>query len=228
MGRPVVPVIVSSLVVIFAVVELVFLPFLAQTFLYHEPLVAGAFMGLAVKTDGAAVAAGAITEALVRAKALSVQGLHYQPGWITGVSATVKVFIDAFIGVWAFVLAWIWSAKIEIRSGERVRTREIWDRFPKFILGCVATFLIALGIGILSPALLAKTKVASAQVNVFRGIFFAMSFFTIGVVSDFRKLWEEGIGRLALVYVLCLFGFVIWVALAISWLFFHGIRPPLA
>jgi Na+/glutamate symporter len=59
-------------------------------------------------------------------------------------------------------------------------------------------------------------------------IFFVMTFFTIGVVSDFRKLWEEGIGRLALVYVLCLFGFVIWVALAISWLFFHGIRPPLA
>jgi uncharacterized membrane protein YadS len=227
-ARPVIPVMVSSLVVIFAVVELVLLPFLAQTFLYHEPLVAGAFMGLAVKTDGAAVAAGAITEALVQAKALSVQGLHYQPGWIMGVSATVKVFIDAFIGVWAFVLAWIWSAKIENRSGERVRPREIWDRFPKFILGYVATFLIALGIGILSPALLAKTKVASAQANVFRGIFFTMTFFTIGVVSDFRKLWEEGIGRLALVYVLCLFGFVIWVALAISWLFFRGIRPPLA
>ena len=44
---------------------------------------------------------------------------------------------------------------------------------------------------------------------------------------NFRKLWEEGIGRLALVYVLCLFGFIIWVGLAISWIFFHGIHPPL-
>jgi len=25
-----------------------------------------------------------------------------------------------------------------------------------------------------------------------------------------------------------LFGFVIWVGLLISWLFFHGIKPPLA
>ncbi len=36
-ARPIVPIMVSSLVVIFAVVELIFLPFLAQTFLYTEP-----------------------------------------------------------------------------------------------------------------------------------------------------------------------------------------------
>jgi uncharacterized membrane protein YadS len=59
-ARPMVPIMVSSLVVIFAVVELIFLPFVAQTFLYKEPMVAGAWMGLAVKTDGAAVASGQI------------------------------------------------------------------------------------------------------------------------------------------------------------------------
>lgn len=61
-ARPLIPVLVSSLVVVFAVVEVLVLPFLAQTFLSHEPLVAGAWMGLAIKTDGAAVAGGAITE----------------------------------------------------------------------------------------------------------------------------------------------------------------------
>ena len=35
------------------------------------------------------------------------------------------------------------------------------------------------------------------EANVFRSIFFVMTFFTIGVVSNFRKLWEEGIGKLA-------------------------------
>ena len=54
-----------------------------------------------------------------------------------------------------------------------------------------------------------------------------ISFFSIGVLSNFRKLWQEGIGRLAAVYVVSLFGFVIWVGLAISWLFFGGITPPL-
>jgi hypothetical protein len=32
----------------------------------------------------------------------------------------------------------------------------------------------------------------------------------------------------AAVYVISLFGFVIWVGLLISWLFFAGIKPPLA
>jgi len=47
-------------------------------------------------------------------------------------------------------------------------------------------------------------------------------------VSNFKKLWEEGIGKLALVYVVCLFGFIIWIGLVISWIFFHGILPPTA
>src|SRR6516165_6955919 len=45
-ARPIIPVLVSSLVVI-AVVEVLILPFLAQTFLWQEPLVAGAWIGLA-------------------------------------------------------------------------------------------------------------------------------------------------------------------------------------
>ncbi len=57
---------VSSLVVIFSVVELILLPILAQLVLWSEPMVAAAWMGLAVKTDGAAVASGAVTEALIR------------------------------------------------------------------------------------------------------------------------------------------------------------------
>src|SRR6202034_3701375 len=45
-ARPVIPVLVSSLVVIFAVVEVLILAFVGQTGLAHEPLVAGAWMGL--------------------------------------------------------------------------------------------------------------------------------------------------------------------------------------
>jgi uncharacterized membrane protein YadS len=225
-ARPVVPVMVSSLVVIFAVVELLFLPFLAQHFLYTEPMVAGAWMGLAVKTDGAAVASGAIAESLIHAKALAIQGVQYKPGWIMAVTATVKVFIDVFIAIWAFILAYIWTAKIERKEGEKVRAGQIWERLPKFILGYLVTFAAVLAVGLMAPAIIPKAKAAMGQAGVFRGIFFAMTFFTIGVVSNFRKLWEEGIGRLAVVYVLCLFGFIIWIGLVISWLFFHGVKPP--
>lgn len=225
-ARPVVPIMVSSLVVIFAVVELLVLPFMAEHLLWKEPMVAGAWMGLAVKTDGAAVASGAVAESLIRAKALAMEGTNYKEGWIVGTAATVKVFIDVFIGVWAFVLAIIWCTVIECKPGERVRVVEIWHRFPKFVIGYVITFFVILYLGIKFPGLMGKTKAAMGEGNVFRGIFFTMTFFTIGIVSNFKKLWEEGIGKLAAVYLLCLFGFIIWIGLFISWLFFHGVKPP--
>src|SRR5437867_1331129 len=227
-ARPVVPIMVASLVVIFAVVELVLLPFAAQAFLSHEPMVAGAWMGLAVKTDGAALASGGITEALIVSTA-AAQGINYQKGWMLGTTATVKIFIDIFIGIWAFILAWIWTTRIEVREGDRARVGEIWLRFPKFILGYLVTFAIILVLGVgAEPQFFAKLRAAMSEANSFRGIFFVMTFFTIGVMTDFRRLWEEGIGRLAAVYLLCLFGFVIWVGLAISFLFFAGVKPPLA
>ena len=189
-------------------------------------MVAGAWMGLAVKTDGAAVASGAIVDSLIRAKALAEAGINYKEGWILMASTTVKVFIDVFIGVWAFILAIIWCSVIECTPGEKFRPGQIWERFPKFVLGYMATFAATLALGLSSPDWLARLKPAMGEANLFRGIFFAMTFFSIGVVSDFKRLWSEGIGKLAAVYVLCLFGFIIWIGLFISWLFFHGVKPP--
>jgi len=227
-ARPIVPIMVSSLVVIFAVVELIILPFFAQTYLYKEPLVAGAWMGLAVKTDGAAVASGQIVDSLIRAKALTAQGVDYKEGWMLMTATTVKIFIDIFIGIWAFILAVVWCTKIECKPGEKYRAVEIWNRFPKFILGYALTFLIMLVVSLSIPDSIPTGKVATAEADVFRKLFFALTFFSIGLVSNFKKLWEEGIGRLAAVYLVSLFGFIIWIGLIISWLFFHGVRPPLA
>jgi uncharacterized membrane protein YadS len=228
-ARPVVPIMVSSLVVIFAVVELVLLPFLAQQFLYQEPMVAGAWMGLAVKTDGAAVASGAIVDSLVRAKALAAQGIDYKEGWLLMTATTTKMFIDVFIGIWSFLLAIIWCTKIDVdKSGKRVGIGHIWERFPKFVLGYVFTFVVLLVVALTWPDLQAAAKTATDEGNVFRVLFFTMTFFSIGLVSNFRKLWEEGIGKLAAVYLISLFGFIIWIGLFISWIFFHGITPPLA
>lgn len=284
-ARPVVPIMVSSLVVIFAVVELILLPFFAQAFLWKEPMVAGAWMGLAVKTDGAAFASGAVVDALVRAKAETAAGIKYEPGWMLMAASTTKLFIDIFISIWAFILAYIWCARIECKPGEKVSGREIWRRFPKFVMAYAVTFIVILLISaphapkiqpveaqinkikkeitatekqlatVTDPAqqtaLTAKidenknkikelessikeskkvindTKVATAGTNSLRVLFFLITFFTIGVMSDFRKLWEEGIGRLAIVYLICLFGFILWIGLLISYIFFHGVKPPI-
>src|SRR5262249_49459622 len=135
----------------FAVVELLLLPFLAQTFLWKEPLVSGAWMGLAVKTDGAATAAGAVTDALIVAKA-GANGVLYEKDWILNTATSIQVFIDIFIGIWAFVLAYIWARHLQPEQGHTVRASEIWQRFPKFILGYVLTFGLFLALGLAFPA----------------------------------------------------------------------------
>ncbi|SHN49851.1 putative sulfate exporter family transporter [Desulfovibrio litoralis] len=226
-ARPIVPIMVSSLVVVFTCIEMLILPFIAQQFLYHEPLVAGGWMGLVVKSDGGAMAAGAITEALIRAKAISSLGVNFEPGWVVMVTTTVKIFIDVFIGVWAFVLAYIWCTKFDPSVADgRMKFSAIWERFPRFVFGYVITFAVLLFISTQIEGGHANAKAMVKPLNSLRLIFFTLTFFTIGLVSNFKKLMEEGIAKLAIVYVICLFGFIIWVGLAISWIFFSGILPP--
>ena len=223
-SRPVVPIMVSSLVVVFTCIEMLILPFIAQHFLTGEPMVAGGWMGLAVKSDGGAIASGAIAESLILAKAAEA-GINWEPGWIIMVTTTVKIFIDVFIGVWALVLAWVWCTKFD-KSGDRtMHWGDVWARFPRFVLGYLLTFVIMLFICVnVEWQPLGKSVIST--LGPLRTIFFTLTFFTIGMVSNFHKLMEEGIGRLAIVYVVCLFGFIIWLGLFISWLFFHGMTPP--
>jgi len=231
-ARQMIPAVLSAVIIVFVAVELLFLPWLAQSWLFREPMVAGAWMGLAVKSDGGAVASGAITDSLIRAKALKELGINYQEGWILMAATTTKVFIDVFIGVWAFILAVVWSvfcidkAKTS-NAGNKVSASEIWERFPKFVIGFALTFLILLVMGLKNPGIVKAATAGSDQANALRTFFFALCFFSIGLVTNVRKLWAAGMSRIVGVYVVCLFGFILWIGLFVSWMFYHGIKPPI-
>ncbi|MEW6140343.1 MAG: putative sulfate exporter family transporter [Thermodesulfobacteriota bacterium] len=235
-ARPVIPVILSAVIIVFVAVELLLLPPLASQFLYHEPMVAGAWMGLAVKSDGGAVASGQLVDSLILAKAASVLGIKWEKGWMLMAATTTKVFIDIFIGVWAFVLAVIWSVcaidtkkpAVEGEACAPVSAVEIWHRFPKFVIGFTATLLMLLAIGLIYPEAVKGAKTGASHANLLRTMFFALCFFSIGMVTNVRKLWAEGMARIVWVYAIALFGFILWVGLFISWLFYHGIVPPVA
>ena len=228
-ARPMVAVMVSSLVVVFAMVELLILPFAARAFLADEPLVAAAWMGLAVKTDGAAVASGAITEALIYADA-AARGIKYDKGWMVGTTTTIKIFIDIFIGVWAFLLAYIWTRHIEPRKpGDKLRAAEIWERFPKFVLGFVRTFLVVLLIGLASsPASLQDRQRRHGPGQrlppaVFRAdlLLHRLDVGLARALAGRHRQARRGLCRLA-----------VWLRdlgrAAISWIFFSGLKPPIA
>ncbi len=225
-ARPIVPIMVSSLVVIFTCVEMLILPFVASWWLHAQPLVAGGWLGLTVKSDGGAVASGAIADALLLARAQAIDGIRFQPGWVVMVATTVKVFIDVFIGVWSLVLAYLWCKIDTSDNGVSMTLAEVWERFPRFVLGYFLSFLLLLLLCLHSKSLAASGNAMAASITSIRTLFFLLTFFTIGVISNFRRLWAEGIGRLAGVYCVSLFGFILWLGLLIAWMFFHGIMPP--
>ena len=86
-------------------------------------------------------------------------------------------------------------------DSNKAKAREIWQRFPKFIIGFVVTFIVGLYLALGTPAEVAKNVPAAiGEANTFRVIFFILTFFSIGVLSDFKLLWQEGFGRLAAVF----------------------------
>ena len=53
-----------------------------------------------------------------------------------------------------------------------------------------------------------------------------LTFMSIGVITDFKKLAESRFGRMVGVYFVALFIFIIPVALVVAWIFHHGMTVP--
>ncbi|HET7608337.1 MAG TPA: putative sulfate exporter family transporter, partial [Gammaproteobacteria bacterium] len=85
-AKPIIPVTVSMVVVIFAMIELIVLPGLYTAFMPDQPIVNGAALGMTVKTDGADAAAGALLDELMIARNLQLTGMRWQDGWILSAS----------------------------------------------------------------------------------------------------------------------------------------------
>ena len=81
-------------------------------------MIAGAWIGGTVDSTGAVVVAGS----MVGQEAMEV-------------AAIVKMLQNALIGFVSFAWALYWVAVVQRGEGERVSAREIWIRFPKFVLG---------------------------------------------------------------------------------------------
>ena len=219
---------ISSLVVVFAVIELVVLPGVLAANFSDEPIVAGSSLGLTVKTDGADAAAGAILDELIRAKKAE-EGILWDEGWILSAAIMTKIWIDMFIGIWAFVLAVVWVWYIDRREGEKVPKSEIWFRFPKFVIGYFLAWFLVMGVGLTELISFEDLEFGIKPVEgSLRKFFFMLTFTSIGVVTDFRELAREGLAKLAAAYAVILTFIIIPLGIFIAWLFHHGMLPPSA
>lgn len=158
-----------SICLLFTVAMMVLMPALALMLGLSEA-VGGAWIGGTVDSTGAVVAAGAM---------LGKEAME--------VAAVVKMVQNTLIGVIAFAVALLWVTRVERDRGRTPRAMEIWERFPKFILGFVAASLVFSLI--LTPALGAEAVDAAVrQSKELRGWFFALAFVSIGLESNFRAL----------------------------------------
>ncbi len=226
-AKPVLPIAVSMLIVIFAMLELVILPTTYATVAPNQPMVNGAALGMTVKTDGADAAAGAILDEMMVSAHLKKTGEKWEEDWILSAAVLTKIWIDVFIGVWAFVLALVWVYKVEKTPGKtKVPLSEIWYRFPKFVIGYFIAWFFYVAVTIWFPEITGLAKEGANIVqSPMRKMMFMLTFVSIGIITDFSKL--KGMGKLALLYAIALFLVIAPIAYGVAYIFHHGMLPPI-
>jgi len=166
----------ASLVVVFALPSIFLLPAAANGLGLSQP-VAGAWIGGNIDTTAAVSAAGALA---------GEQALQ--------LATIVKTTQNALLGIVAVALTAYFAVRVE-RSAEsttsaRPSAAQLWERFPKFVLG----FLAASVIGTLYVTAVgsAAAKPVIATVNDLRTLFLILAFVSIGLEFRVAPLREAG------------------------------------
>ena len=193
---------VTSLVLIVAAPMMVLMPLVIKA--THMPdAVGGAWLGGTLDTSASVVAAGEMISSSAR-----------------DAGVVVRLSQNVLIGVAAFLLTIWWTFRDRGRTGESASVRIIWERFPKFVLGFIATSLL------FSFAL--KESVVKDTGGLLTGIrtmWFALAFTSIGLETRFAELVKAESGRAALAFLGGQAFNVIWT-LILAYLLFGGLILP--
>ncbi len=180
-------------VIIWAIVMIFVLPLVSRALLLHTG-VAGAWIGTSEFADAAGFAAAQAYGNLA-GKVEGIAGTSDQAVWTFTLMKVIGR--DAWIGIWAFLLAIIattrWEAKQNGRSGS---AGEIWWRFPKFVIGFFLASLIVT-YATRDYSLVDYNKIAVpalvAPLKDLRTWAFIFCFLSIGLTTRFREFATAGI-----------------------------------
>lgn len=167
-----------SLVLLFSMPLLILMPALAKVLQFSSP-VTGAWIGGVIDTTAAVVAAGALYSDTAMKTA-----------------SIVKMSQNIMIAVAAFALSLYWSIKVEKKAEEKPNLKDIWERFPKFVLG----FIVASIAITLLPTIGVSTGAAVGASKELRGWLFSMAFVAIGINTNFKEIAKTGGGKPLMVF----------------------------
>jgi uncharacterized membrane protein YadS len=177
-------------------------------------ILGGAWMGGTIDATGAVAAAGAV---------LGPKAMY--------VAATIKMIQNVLIGVTAFGVAVYWCTKVDRVEGQKVRFGEIWDRFPKFVLGFLAASIFAsLVSGSLGPDLsnaLVNEGLVRGIASPVRNWCFALAFSSIGLATNFRELAQYFKGGKPLILYVAGQSFNLALTLLMAYIMFYKVFPEI-
>ncbi|WP_028586759.1 YeiH family protein [Desulfocurvus vexinensis] len=177
-------------------------------------ILGGAWMGGTIDATGAVAAAGAF---------LSEKALY--------VAATIKMIQNVLIGVTAFGVAVYWCTRVECEGGRTVGVGEIWNRFPKFVLGFLAASIafswIYASMGEDAGFTVIDQGILRVFTGSFRGWFFCLSFAAIGLATNFRELRHYFKGGKPLILYVCGQTFNLILTLLMAYIMFYKVFPEI-
>lgn len=206
---------IVSLVLIVVVPMIYLMPWLANTILpliFDDPHVvqevAGAWIGGTIDTTSGVAASSTIVGEVANQHAV-----------------IIKAAQNVLIGVVAFFIALYLSTRGE-QGGARPSAGIVWGKFPKFILGFVASsllFSLCQSYGLFTPD--ARGKLAEPAVaKMFSTLFFSLAFVCVGLETRLREIISKE-NRNALWAFLTAQCFNIVVTFVIAVLLFGVLKP---
>ncbi len=195
--------VISSIIIIFSAIEIIVMPFIAANVFPTHATAAGVWLGLSVKTDGAASASASVADGLVKAN-----------GSLLNAAVITKVMIDIWIGVISFLLASIWAYRFKKEKDSKVSPSVLWYRFPKFVLGYLATSVILSILALTHHSIADGAKAVAPMISFgtdpLRVAFFSFTFLAIGLNTKFSRFKEIGLKTPVVVYAISLTIAIIW------------------
>ena len=192
-----------SISIIFTIIMMVFEPMIIE-WTGMGQIMGGALIGGTVDSTGAVVLAG------------SALGPEAEQ-----VASLVKMIQNILIGFIAFFVAIFFARKVDKTGKSEVGAVEIWNRFPKFILGFMVASIVASVIFV--PAVGAeKTGAINKVLGGFKDWAFVLAFTSIGLDTNFKKIAKSMQGGKVLWLYIVGQTFNIILTFAVVWLLLSG------
>ncbi|MCF0168178.1 MAG: putative sulfate exporter family transporter, partial [Bacteroidales bacterium] len=191
-----------SISIIFTIIMMVLEPLIIK-WCNMSPIMGGSLIGGTVDSTGAVAVAGSV---------LGGEGEK--------AAVLVKMIQNILIGFIAFFVALFFATKVNKTPGERVGAKEIWTRFPKFIIGFFVASLVSSFI--VHPSNPDAVGAINKVLDQYKNWAFVLAFTCIGLDTNFKDLVKRMQGGKVLWLYLVGQTFNIVLTFAMVWFVLSG------